>query len=71
MSQHLIENAEIVHETYHDDGTSKAILVEAPDFDEPEWMPASAVHDDSPVYKNGDQGDLIVKGHWAEKQGWI
>jgi len=71
MSKHLIENAEIIHATYNDDGTTKAVLVEAPDFDEAEWIPFSAIHDDSEVYKDGDSGDLLIKGSWAEKKGWI
>lgn len=34
------------------------------------WVPKSAVHDDSEVYKDGDEGTLIVKDWLAEKRGW-
>ena len=68
---HRIEKAEIVHETFHDDGTSKAICVEAPVFDEPTWIPASVVHDDSEIWKDGQEGDLVVKTWFADKQGWL
>jgi len=75
MSSHLIEDALIVHETYHDKGEQKgkrkAILVEAMDFEENEWIPYSAVHDDSEVHQVGDCGDLLIKEYWAEKKGWI
>lgn len=59
-----IENARCIRET------EKAILVEAPDFDEPTWIPQSQVDDDSDVYKVGTSGTLIVSDWWAEKQGW-
>ena len=60
----LIENAKCTAET------DKAILVEAPDLDEQEWIPRSQIDDDSEVYKTGTAGDLIVSDWWAEKQGW-
>lgn len=50
--------------------TPKAILVDAPDFDEPEWIPQSQVHEDSEVYKMGTTGTLVVSDWWAEKKGW-
>lgn len=34
------------------------------------WVPQSAVHDNSEVYKMGHHGKLIVKSWWAKKQGW-
>lgn len=33
----------------------------------PDW----AVHDDSEVYRKGDEGELIVLESWAEKQGML
>jgi hypothetical protein len=33
------------------------------------WVPKSVVHDDSEVYKVGDEGELLVKRWWAEKNG--
>ena len=35
------------------------------------WIPQSAIHEDSEVYKKGDEGKLLVKMWWAEKEGWI
>ena len=48
----------------------KAILVEAPDFDKPEWIPISQIDNDSEVYKEGTEGDLIISDWLAEKNGW-
>lgn len=50
--------------------TAKAICVEAPDFDEPQWIPQSQVDEDSEVYKRGPEGRLAVSDWWAHKQGW-
>lgn len=61
----MIEDAECIQ------STDKAILVSAPDFDEPRWIPQSMVHDDSDVWEKGDEGILIVQEWWAKKQGWI
>jgi hypothetical protein len=60
-----IENVRCVRET------DKAILVEAPDFDEPQWVPQSQVDDNSEVYKLGTVGTLVVSDWWAKKQGWM
>lgn len=59
-----IENAKCIKDT------GKAILVEAPEFDEPQWIPQSQVHEDSEVYGEGDEGCLIITDWWAAKQGW-
>jgi hypothetical protein len=59
-----IDDAEIINET------EKAVLVDAPIFDEPQWVPKSQVHEDSSVYEATDSGTIIVKDWWAEKQGW-
>jgi hypothetical protein len=37
----------------------------------PFWVPQEYVHDDSEIYKVGDEGKLVVKKSWADKQGWI
>jgi hypothetical protein len=34
------------------------------------WVPQSVVHDDSEVYKEGDEGKLVVQLWFAEKEGW-
>lgn len=59
-----VENAECIEKR------DKAILVEAPDFDGPEWIPQSQVHEDSEVYKLGDKGTLIVSDWLAKQRGW-
>lgn len=47
--------------------TSNAILV---DVDGEEvWIPQSCVHDDSEVWKRGDEGTLVVTRWIAEKKG--
>lgn len=37
--------------------------------DETLWIPKSVVHDNSEVWKMGDEGKLVVKKWWAEKNG--
>lgn len=61
---HEIDAAICTHET------AQAILVEAPDFDEPQWIPQSQVHENSEVYRRDTEGTLIVSDWWAEKKGW-
>lgn len=49
--------------------TPKAILV---DFGgKTEWIPQSAVHDDSEAWKFGDVGKLVVFTWFARKKGWV
>jgi len=50
--------------------TAKALLVYLESDGEEHWIPKSVIHDDSEVYsmKAGD-GELIVEGWWAEKEG--
>lgn len=62
---YLIEQAVIVAET------EDAICVLAPEFDEDTWIPSRQVHDDFPIYRDGEEGDLLVKDWWAERQGWL
>jgi hypothetical protein len=51
--------------------SGKAILFDAVIFDEPEWIPKSGIHDDSEVWKVGqDTGTLVVETWVAEKKGW-
>lgn len=37
----------------------------------PFWVPQACVHADSEVYKKGDEGKLVVKMFWAEKEKWV
>jgi hypothetical protein len=47
-------------------GTAKAVLVRFENGKEV-WVPQSVIHDDSPSWRPGDAGDLIVPEWWAEK----
>jgi hypothetical protein len=51
--------------------TEKAILVSDDTTGEPKWIPKSVIHDNSEIWKTRQQGDLVVKQWFAEKQGWI
>ena len=49
--------------------TNSAILAKLESKEEI-WIPKSVVHDDSEVSSLDDEGVLIVKHWWAEKNGW-
>lgn len=56
--------------------TKRALLVDSDFFESNEdkreiWIPQSQIHEDSEVYKNGDEGKLVVVEWFAEKRGWI
>ena len=52
--------------------TAKAIHVfGASDNDDGNWIPKSVVHDDSEVYKQGDEGKLVLEEWFALKEGLI
>jgi hypothetical protein len=56
--------------------TGAAIRVEAPFFedvsDDPEvWIPKSVVHDDSEVYTEGTDGELVIHYWFAQKKSWV
>lgn len=52
--------------------SDKAILVEIADIDtEAVWIPKSVIHDDSEVWEDEQDGDLVVKDWYAKKQGWV
>jgi hypothetical protein len=38
-------------------------------FDEPEWFPKSQIHDDSEVWREGQEGELVVTEWFAEQRG--
>lgn len=48
--------------------TDKALLFE-PEGDDSFWVPKSVVHDDSEVYDEEHEGELLVQSWWAEKNG--
>jgi hypothetical protein len=35
------------------------------------WVPKSCVHEDSEVYKDGTDGELVVVHWFADKKGWV
>lgn len=49
--------------------TAKAILVRQDDLEF--WVPQSVVQDDSEVWKEGDEGTLVIAGWFAEKEGLV
>lgn len=65
MRGYKIEEAEALHIS------DKTLLVDAPEFDEPIWIPHSQITDDSEVYDIGTEGTLIVTEWYAEKKGWL
>lgn len=50
--------------------TDKALRVEVEDMGTI-WVPRSVIHDDSEVYDEGHEGELVVKRWFAEKEGLI
>lgn len=51
--------------------TDKALLIEIDDLDAEVWIPKSAIHSNSEVWKIGqEEGDVVVHRWFAEKEGW-
>jgi coenzyme F420-reducing hydrogenase beta subunit len=57
-----IEDVECIH------ATDKAIRVRLPDGDE-HWIPQSQVDEDSEVWKQGDEGKLVITAWIAAQRG--
>lgn len=49
--------------------TDRAVLVRIGDKEI--WIPQSVVHDDSEVFKEGDEGKIVTKQWWAERNGHV
>lgn len=66
--QFELDDCEVIEET------ERRILVDCPDFDEPLWVPKSAILDDSEVWElsldGSGPGTLVVSYDWADEQGW-
>lgn len=61
-----IEDAEVKRDK------GKALLIDAPVFDEPVWIPKSVITDESEIWKaDQEPGELVVADWFAEKRGWI
>ena len=59
---HTLGDGKIISET------DKALLIRVNDKDI--WVPKSVVHDDSEVFDmENDEGTVVVKRWWAEKNG--
>ncbi len=63
------ENAVACEDCYCKKDTGQALLINFGDDDEA-WVPSSQIHDDSEVYREGDEGRLVVTRWIAEKKGW-
>ena len=50
--------------------TPKAILVDTKEHGDV-WIPKSCLHDDSEVFKAGDEGNVVVLEWWAEANDYI
>lgn len=61
-----IYDAECIGESKSGD----SILVEAPIFDESEYISKKSIADNSEVVDIGDTGTLIVQGWLARHKGW-
>lgn len=51
--------------------TPKAVLVKLPEMEKPIWFPQSQIHANSEVWKEGDEGTLVVKRWIAEQKGLV
>lgn len=67
MSEESVEfeGAVVVRET------GAAILVSGIEDGEDVWIPKSQIHPDSEVWKDGDEGTLIITRWIAEQKGLI
>jgi hypothetical protein len=35
------------------------------------WVPQRWIHDDSEIWRAGDEGVLVVEEWWVEENGWL
>jgi hypothetical protein len=50
--------------------TEMGIWVSCPDWDKEEFVPQSKIDDDSNLWKEGDEGALVVDGWLADQRKW-
>ena len=50
--------------------TDKAICVLSDEYGE-QWIPKSQIHDDSEIWKEGQEGELVVTEWYAKQKGWV
>ncbi len=63
-------DAQCVHQTKKPEGGIKAIRVNCKEIGGLQWIPFFAVDADSPVWRKGDRGKLLVSYKFACKKGW-
>jgi hypothetical protein len=51
--------------------TDKAVLIKMPEMPQPIWFPQSQIHANSEIWKQGDEGTLVVTQWIAEKKGLV
>jgi hypothetical protein len=67
MDQIFIEDCKVIKES----DSGKALLINIPDSGK-QWVPKSAITDDSDIWKpNQEPGTLAVYTWLAEKKGWV
>lgn len=49
--------------------TARAVLIYLTEEKEEIWIPQSVIHDDSEVWKEDDEGDVVVAEWWARSEG--
>ena len=57
----------VLHETDPGESGSGSLLCDVEG--EEVWIPKSQIHDDSEVYEDGTDGDLVISRWIAEKKG--
>jgi len=64
-----IERCKVICETNKAIRIKSDTLAELAGEDE-DWIPKSQIDDDSEVFANGTEGDLIVSDWFANQKGW-
>lgn len=49
--------------------SAKALLVRCGDWEADKWIPKSVITDDSEVFARDGDGDLVIAGWFARKEG--
>jgi hypothetical protein len=65
-----IEHARVITIRKDARGKPTAIMVASPAWDAAQWIPWGQVDDDSPTWRPGDAGTVIVSAWLADKRGW-
>lgn len=65
MSKVSFEGTRVIRES--DSGLALLIEIEGKEV----WVPKSVIHDDSEVYDEDHEGELVLKEWWAEEKGLV